>query len=83
MAGHATETSAVFAVRLEALEEANVKNVASFIKGHRIQCDLRDVDTVEILTDLPQWEAALESLNARKVAFEGRLEAEVLTKHRL
>lgn len=70
------------ALRMEALEEASVKNVAAFMKEHDIQCDLRDVDTVDIFTDLPQWEAALESLNARKEVFDNRIEAEVLTKHR-
>lgn len=68
---------------MEALEEVNVKNVGNFIKEHGIGCDLRDVETVDIFTDQPEWEEALEALKAREEAFDGRVEAKVLTKHRV
>jgi glycine/D-amino acid oxidase-like deaminating enzyme len=71
------------ALRLEKLEEENVKNVGEFIKEHGIECDLRDVETVDIWKDLKQWEDTLESLKKRKEMFEGRFEAEVLTKHKI
>lgn len=71
------------AIRLETLEESNVQNVGAFIKEHGIQCDLRDVETVDITTDLSQWEACLAALKKRKEVFEGKFEASVLTKHRI
>jgi hypothetical protein len=67
---------------MEALEETNVKNAGRFIKEHRIQCDLRDVETVDIFTDPPQLEGALAALKARKEASGEKAEANVLTKHR-
>ncbi|CZR54288.1 uncharacterized protein PAC_04171 [Phialocephala subalpina] len=70
-------------LKMEALEEVNVKNVGNFIKEHEIGCDLRDVETVDIFTDQPGWEEALEALKAREEAFDGRVEAKVLTKHRV
>ena len=68
---------------LEKLEEENVKNVGEFIKKHGIECDLRDVETVDIWTDPKQWNEILEALKARKKVCEGRLDADVLTKHKV
>lgn len=71
------------ALRLEALEEANVRNVAAFIKDHDIDCDLRAVDSVDIFTDQLELDEALACLKDRKNIFLGREEAKVLTKHKV
>ncbi|KAF8849007.1 FAD dependent oxidoreductase [Acephala macrosclerotiorum] len=71
------------ALKIETLEEENVKNVGEFIKEHGIECDLRAVETVDIFTYQSEWEEALAALKARKEAFDGKVEAEVLTKHRV
>jgi glycine/D-amino acid oxidase-like deaminating enzyme len=68
---------------MEKLEEENVKNVGEFIKTFGIDCDLRDVETVDIFTDRKQWDGALESLKARKDVLKGHVEANILTKHRV
>lgn len=71
------------AVLMEKLEEDNVKNVGEFIKTFGIDCDLRDVETLDIFTDQKQLDDALESLKARKEVLKGHVEASILTKHRV
>jgi glycine/D-amino acid oxidase-like deaminating enzyme len=72
-----------YALKLEKLEEENVRNVGKVIKELGIKCDLRDVETLNIFTDHRKWEAALESLATRMEVLEGNVEAEILTKHRV
>ena len=60
-----------------------MKNVGEFIKEHGIEYDLRNMETADIWTDLKQWDDTLEYLKKRKEMFEGRIEAEVLTKHKI
>ncbi|KAG9233735.1 FAD dependent oxidoreductase superfamily protein [Amylocarpus encephaloides] len=71
------------ALLMEQLEEANVKNVGAFIKEQNIDCDLRDVETIDISTDQRQWESVLAALKARQEVFDGKREEAVLTKHKL
>lgn len=71
------------ALRMEKLEEENVQNVGSLIKELGIDCDLRDVETVDIFTDQEKWEEALESLKRRKEVLEGKVEGTVLMKHKV
>lgn len=54
-----------------------------FIRKLGIDCDLRDVETLDVFTDSAKWEAALEALAARKEVLEGNVETEILTKHRI
>lgn len=68
---------------MEKLEEENVKLVADFVKEHCIECDLRNVETLDVFTDSKKWEHALEALSARKAVLEGKVKMEVLTKHRI
>ena len=71
------------ALRMETLEETNVKNVGEFIKKHEIKCDLREVETVDIFTYEKEWDEALAALKARKDAFSDSAEARVLTEHKV
>ncbi len=71
------------ALKCETLEEDNVKNMGKLIRELGIECDLKDVETVNIFTDPVQWEMALEALQARKEVLEGNFETEVLIKHRV
>ncbi|TVY32067.1 putative oxidoreductase [Lachnellula subtilissima] len=71
------------ALLLDKLEEDNVRNVGAFIKKHKIDCDLRDVETVDIFIDPVQWDEALAALKARKEEFSERLEAKFLTKYKV
>jgi len=70
------------ALRLEKLEEEIARNVAKLIKELNIQCDLRDVETLDVFTDPMQWEEAVDALKARKDVLEEKVETEVVTKHR-
>jgi glycine/D-amino acid oxidase-like deaminating enzyme len=71
------------ALRMEKLEEDNVKNVGEFIKKHRIQCDLRDVETLDVFTDLPEWKEALAALNARREISGKKIDEKLLVKHKV
>lgn len=71
------------ALLMEKLEEDNVKNVGEFIKALGIDCDLRDVETIDVFTDQKQFDEGLESLKLRKEVLKGYVENSVLTKHRI
>jgi glycine/D-amino acid oxidase-like deaminating enzyme len=71
------------ALKLERLEEENVQNLGKLVRELDIDCDLRDVETLDVFTDPVKWEAALEALAARKEVLEGNVQTEVLTKHRV
>jgi hypothetical protein len=44
---------------------------------------LRDVETLDVLTESVKWEAALEEQAARKEILQGNVETGILTKHRV
>lgn len=71
------------ALLMEKLEEDNVKNVGEFIKTHGIDCDLRDVETVDVFADQKKLDYAFAALKARKEVLKGHVTANVLTKHRI
>jgi glycine/D-amino acid oxidase-like deaminating enzyme len=71
------------ALRMEKLEEDNVKNLGEFIKKHRIECDLRDVETLDVFTDLPEWKEALVALKARREIFGEKIDEKLLVKHKV
>jgi hypothetical protein len=71
------------AIKIEVSEENNVHNVGNFNKEHEIDCDIRDVETVDIFTDQSQWNELLATLKARKEAFSHRVDAKVLTEHKI
>lgn len=71
------------ALRMEKLEEDNVKLVGELIRSLRIDCDLRDVETLDVTTDEAQWEAVLKALEERKRVLSGKVAESVLTKHRI
>jgi glycine/D-amino acid oxidase-like deaminating enzyme len=71
------------ALLMEKLEEDNVKNVGEFIKTHGIDCDLRDVETLDVFTDQKKLDHAFAALKARKGVLEGHVTANVLTKHKI
>ena len=71
------------ALKMEVLEEMTVREVGKLVKEQGIACDLRDVETADIFTDQPQFDAAVAALEVREKVFEGRVEAETLMKHRV
>ncbi|TVY45798.1 putative oxidoreductase [Lachnellula occidentalis] len=54
------------ALKMDQWEEDNVKNVGVFIREHGIECDLRDVESVDVTTDDGQFQDILEALKMRK-----------------
>jgi hypothetical protein len=68
---------------MEELEEDNVKNVGQFIKKHGIECGLRDVETLDVFTDLPKWQEALEALKARREIFGEKIDEKLLVNHKV
>ena len=71
------------ALLMERLEEENVKNLGEFAKTHGIDCDLREVETVDIFTDQKKLDHALTALKARRRVLEGHETANILTKHKV
>jgi len=71
------------AIKHEMLEERNVHNVGEFIRIHGIDCDLRDLETVDIFAHQGHWNEALAALEARKGVLQGRAEAKMLVEHKI
>jgi len=71
------------ALKMEKLEEDNVRNVGEFVKKHSIDCDLRAVELFDITTDQKKFDDVLASLNARREVRYYDAESTVLTKHRI
>ena len=70
------------ALKLEKLQEKNVKNIGSLTKELGIKCDLR-CGNARCLHGPCQWEAALEALAARREVLKRHVETEMLAKHRV
>ena len=56
-------------------------NVGKLIRELGIECDLREVETVDAWTDQEGWEDVLEALKKSKEVIKGKVEESVLTKH--
>lgn len=70
------------ALRLDNLEESNVRNVTAFIQEHDIDCDLRSVETCDIFVDQKQWDHAIAALKSRK-EISGETERGIFTDHKI
>lgn len=53
------------ALRVENLEETNVRAVAAFVAEHGIDCGFRARESLDVFFDPKQWDAALATLRAR------------------
>lgn len=53
------------ALRVENLEETNVRAVAAFVDEHDIDCDFRARESLDVFFDPKQWDAALTTLRVR------------------
>jgi glycine/D-amino acid oxidase-like deaminating enzyme len=69
------------ALRMEKLEEENVKNVAELIMECVIDCDLKAVEIVDIFTDQEEWEEVLAAFEARRIILRDHVEPSILTMH--
>jgi len=67
------------AIRLDRLEEVSVANIAKIIRDENIDCDFREVETVDLFTDLPKWIDAMENHEARRKAVEEQGEDSILS----
>ncbi|CAG8981487.1 hypothetical protein HYALB_00003058 [Hymenoscyphus albidus] len=80
---HVERFSLEDALRMEKLEADNVKLLTKFIKEHGIECDLNEVEIVEMFTDEKPFKYVLGVLEARKKVAEMRKEAPVLREYRI
>ncbi|CAG8948963.1 hypothetical protein HYFRA_00002091 [Hymenoscyphus fraxineus] len=71
------------ALRMEKLEADNIKLLTNFIREHGIECDLNEVESVEMFTDEKPFKYVLGVLEARKKVAEMRKEAPVLREYRI
>jgi hypothetical protein len=44
---------------------------------------LRDVETLDVFTDLPEWKEALAALKARRKPFGKKIDEKLLVKHKV
>lgn len=68
------------ALRFEKLEEMNVRDIAAFVKEHDVDCDFRDVETVDLFTNETNWDQALAVVEAREEVRQRREDADPLTE---
>ena len=54
------------ALRFEALEEANVMDIAQFVHEHDVECDFQAVETVDAYYTEEAWREVLEALRFRE-----------------
>lgn len=66
------------ALRVENLEETNVRSVAAFVDQHGIDCDFRARETLDVFVEPTKWKAALAALKVREEAG-----VPSLTEHRI
>lgn len=71
------------ALRMEKLEDDNVKILTAFIREQGVECDLNEVEAVEMFTDEKPFKGVLSVLKAREEVAEKRKDAPVLRKYKL
>ncbi|KAG6013263.1 hypothetical protein E4U43_007412 [Claviceps pusilla] len=53
------------ALKIDALEEANVADIAAFVAEHRVDCDFEEVETADIYHTEAAWAQLLRVVDAR------------------
>ena len=62
------------ALRLEALEEGNVRDIADFVKTYNVDCDFRTVETSDTFTKQESWDKILDLVHFRQELYSRRPE---------
>ncbi|KAK3381701.1 FAD dependent oxidoreductase [Podospora didyma] len=65
---HASEHGTPTAVQIARLEHANIRAVHAFARDHGIDCDSVPCDTIDVVYDAEQWEAAKVGVAALREA---------------
>lgn len=71
------------ALRMEKLEDDNVKILTTFIREQGIECDLNEVEGVEMFTDDKPFKEVLSVLDYREEVAEKRKDAKVLREYKI
>lgn len=71
------------ALRMEKLEDDNVKALTSFLREKGVECDLNEVESVEMFTDEKPFKEVLSVLKAREDVAKEREDAKVLREYRI
>lgn len=59
------------AIKFETLEEQNVQDIANFVREHGVDCDFKDVETVDAFGTEKTWVNALDILETRDAVGRG------------
>jgi hypothetical protein len=52
-------------------------------KVHGIECDLRDMETLDVFADSAKWEEALAALKALREILDGKIDQKLVMKHKV
>ncbi|KAF2480846.1 FAD dependent oxidoreductase [Neohortaea acidophila] len=70
------------ALKFEALEEGNVRDIAAFVREHEVECDFRAVETADLAATEAVWEEAMEVVRFREDVRRRRPDAGDLSSER-
>ncbi|KAI5918193.1 FAD dependent oxidoreductase [Camillea tinctor] len=68
---HAADHGVATASQIARLELANIRAVHAFAREHSIACDSTPCETVDVIYDPPQWDAAQRAVAAMREAMPG------------
>ncbi|KAF4456640.1 FAD dependent oxidoreductase [Fusarium austroafricanum] len=71
------------AIKIDNLEQANVRAVAQFVRLHNIDCDFRPVETAEVFKTQSRLSKAMEVVRVRQEMHQRRPEAGLAVNHRI
>ena len=71
------------ALRVERLEEANVKSISDYVRTHAVDCDFKDVTTSSVFLTQQRLDAALDVLKFREEVSKRRKDAPLAIEHKV
>ncbi|KAM5473656.1 hypothetical protein MauCBS54593_002454 [Microsporum audouinii] len=54
------------ALKFERLEEANIQDIADFVRDYHVDCDFANVETADVYVTQEEWAAVLDVVEARE-----------------
>ncbi|KAL4725731.1 hypothetical protein ACLX1H_007883 [Fusarium chlamydosporum] len=71
------------AVKIDNLEQANIKAMADFVRLHNIQCDFKAVETAEVFKTKVAFDAALHAVKFRQAFSQRRPDSAIAINQRV
>ena len=71
------------ALKFERLEEENVRDIADFVREHKVDCDFQNVETADTYVTEEEWREVLEIVDFREKIRQRRPDAGPLIKRKV